>query len=115
MHHPTSKLIQIEIAIQGSEKITSAPLIYKSEPIAPKLTPDNIDYSTRRGVLPCKGITHQVLRPPPPPAAAGMVPIGGQGRHQVPGLSQERPTNLPILRTADFFDAGQNSKLGIPA
>ena len=34
---------------------------YKSEPIAPKLMPMNIDVSSRRNVLPCVGITHHVL------------------------------------------------------
>ena len=63
--------------------------------------PSNIDVSTRRNVLPCKGITHYVLRPQPPPAAAGMIPIGGVGRHQQPALSQERPTDLPILKFSD--------------
>ena len=66
---------------QGSDKNTSVPPLYQSEPIQPKLMPSNIDVSTRRNVLPCKGITHYVLRPQPPPAAAGMIPIGGVGRH----------------------------------
>ena len=47
---------------QGSAENTSKPLQYKAEPIAPRLYPDNIDYSTRRGVLPCKGINHMVLK-----------------------------------------------------
>ena len=73
----TSTLNMMPGGGQGSDEITSTPPSYKSEPIAPKLYPDNIDYSTRRGVLPCKGITHRVLRPEPPPASAGMIPIGG--------------------------------------
>ena len=100
---------------QGSEKCTSVPLLYKSEPIQPKLLPSNIDISSRRNVLPCKGITHHVLRPQPPPAAAGMVPIGGVGRGQQPALSQERPTNLPILKFSDPFASGFNNPLGQPA
>ena len=91
------------------------PLAYKAEPIAPKLMPANIDISTRRNVLPCKGITHFVLRPEPPPAAAGMVAPTGNGRHLPPGLSQEKPTNLPILKMADFFDASKFNPLGAPA
>ena len=100
---------------QGSEKNTSAPLLFKSEPIQPKLMPSNIDVSTRRNVLPCKGITHHVLRPQPPPAAAGMLPIGGVGRHQQPALSQERPTDLPILKFSDPFNSQFISPLGHPA
>ena len=45
---------------QGSDKNTSVPPLYQSEPIQPKLMPSNIDVSTRRNVLPCKGITHYV-------------------------------------------------------
>ena len=100
---------------QGSEKNTSVPLKFKSEPIQPKLMPSNIDVSSRRNVLPCKGILHHVLRPQPPPAAAGMVPIGGVGRHQQPALSQERPTNLRILKFSDPFSSGFNNPLGAPA
>ena len=99
---------------QGSEKNTAVPLLYKSEPIQPKRMPSNIDISSRRNVLPCKGITHHVLRPEPPPAAAGMLPIGGVGRHQQPALSQERPTDLPILKFSDPFASGFNNPLGQP-
>lgn len=99
---------------QGSDKNTNVPLLYKSEPIQPKLMPKNIDISTRRNVLPCKGITHQVLRPEPTPAAAGMVPIGGVGRHQRPALSQERPVNLPILPFSNPFSSGMNNPLKAP-
>lgn len=88
------------------------PMKYKSEPIAPKLMPSNIDYSSRREVLPCKGITHIVLRPEPPPAAAGMVPPTGVGRGQPIGLSQERPTNLPIMPFSNPFASGLNNPLG---
>jgi len=90
------------------------PLIYKSEPIAPKTFSNDIDYSTRRNVLPCKGITHHVLRPEPPPAAAGMIPIGGVGRHQGPALSQERPVDLPILPMSNPFASGFNNPLKAP-
>ena len=100
---------------QGSDTFTQAPPKFESKPIAPKLMPSNIDVSTRRNVLPCKGITHHVLRPEPPPAAAGMLAIGGHGRHQRPALSQERPTNLPILKFSDPFNSQFNSPLGAPA
>ena len=92
-----------------------APLIFSPEPIAPKLMPNNIDVSTRRNVLPCKGIGHFVLRPEPPPAAAGMVPPQGNGRHLPAGLSQTRPTNLPLMKFSDPFSSGSNNPLGVPA
>ncbi len=92
-----------------------APLLYSPEPIAPKLMPKNLDVSTRRNVLPCKGIGHFVLRAEPPPAAAGMVPPQGNGRHLPAGLSQTRPTNLPLMKFSDPFSSGSNNPLGVPA
>lgn len=99
---------------QGSDRCPNAPLKYKSEPIQPKLMPMNIDVSTRRNVLPCKGINHIILRPEPPPAAAGMVPPRGNGRHNGVGLSQERPVNLPILKFSDPFASGFNNPIKVP-
>ncbi len=93
---------------------SQVPLLYKAEPIAPKLMPMNIDISSRRNVLPCKGITHQVLRSEPPPAAAGMIPPTGIGRHMPAALSQERPTNLPIMPFSDPFASGFNNPLKAP-
>ena len=100
---------------QGSADNTSKPPQYKAEPIAPRLYPDNIDYSTRRGVLPCKGINHMVLRPEPPPASAGMMPIGGNSRHGLPAMSQTGPTNLPIMPLSNPFNSQFNNPLGTPA
>ena len=100
---------------QGSEKNTNIPKAFKSEPIAPKLLTKNIDVSSRRNVLPCKGITHHVLRAEPPPAAAGMLPIGGNGRKCAPALSQERRTALPIMKFSDPFASQFNNPLGAPA
>lgn len=100
---------------QGTDENTSKPLQYKAEPIAPRLYPDNIDYSTRRGVLPCKGINHMVLRPEPPPASAGMMPIGGNSRHGLPAMSQTGPTNLPIMPLSNPFNSQFNNPLGTPA
>jgi len=91
------------------------PLEYKEQPIAPKLMPMNIDVSSRRNVLPCKGITHHILRREPIPATEGMVAPTGIGRHQPKGLSQERPTNLPILKFSDPFASGYNNPLKAPA
>lgn len=96
---------------QGSVRNPNAPPSYNSEPIQPKLMPMNIDVSSRRNVLPCKGINHLVLRPEPPPASQGMVPPRGNGRHNGPGLSQERPVNLPILPFSDPFASGFNNPL----
>lgn len=87
---------------------------YASEPIAPKLLPKNIDYSTRDNVLPCKGITHHVLRAEPPPASAGMVAPTGISRHQPRGLAQEKPTNLPLMPFSNPFDSSKNNPLGRP-
>lgn len=100
---------------QGSDSNPNTPPAYKSEPIQPKLMPMNIDVSSRRNVLPCKGINHLVLRQEPPPAAAGMVTPRGNGRHNGPGLSQERPVNLPILKFSDPFASQFNNPLGAPA
>ena len=100
---------------QGSTENTVVPPQYKSEPIAPKLYPNNIDYSTRRSVLPCKGITHHILRPEPPPASAGMMPIGGNSRGSVPSMSQTGPTNLPIMPFSDPFNSQFNNPLKAPA
>jgi len=77
--------------------------------------PMNIDTSIRRNVLPCKGITHHVLRSEPPPAAAGMVPPTGVGRGQPRGLSQELPTNLPIMPYSNPLASQFNHPLKFPA
>ena len=87
---------------------------YKSEPIAPKLMPNNMDYSTRRQVLPCVGITHHVLRSEPVPANHGMVAPTGIGRHQPRGLAQEKPTDLPIMKFSNPFASGFDNPLGAP-
>ena len=57
---------------------------------APPLLPSNIDYSTRDGVLPCRGITHHVLRSanPVPDGNAYQAPMGYCPR------SDERPSIL---------------------
>ena len=90
------------------------PLKYSAEPIAPPILNKSIDYSTRDKVLPCKGITHRVLRAEPPPASAGMVAPTGNGRHQPRGLTQERPTKLPIMPFSNPFNSGANNPLGRP-
>ena len=87
---------------------------YKSEPIAPKLMPMNIDVSSRRNVLPCVGITHHVLRSEPIPANHGMVAPTGIGRHQPRGLAQEKRTDLPIMKFSNPFASGFDNPLGAP-
>ena len=83
---------------------------------APILLNDSIDYSSRRAVLPCKGITHHVLRRPAVPSAGGMVAPTGIGRHQTKGLaySPEKPINVPIMPLSNPFAPGMNNKLGQP-
>ena len=111
----TSTLNMMPGGGQGSDEIIDIPPRYTPEPIAPKLYPNNIDYSTRRSVLPCKGITHRVLRPEPPPASAGMMPIGGNSRHGLPAMSQTGPLNLPILQMSNPFASAFNNPLKAPA
>ena len=83
---------------------------------APLHFPSSIDYSSRRSVLPCKGITHHVLRRPALPSSGGMVAPTGIGRHQAKGLaySSEKPINLPIMPYSNPYASGTNNKLGHP-
>ena len=111
----TSTLSMMPGGGQGSDELPVKVPKYNSEPIAPKLYPNNIDYSTRQSVLPCKGITHRVLRPEPPPASAGMMPIGGNSRHGLPSMSQTGPTNLPIMPFSNPFASAFNNPLKAPA
>lgn len=83
---------------------------------APVLFNESIDYSSRRAVLPCKGITHHVLRRPALPSAGGMMAPTGIGRHQDKGLaySPKKPIDLAIMPQSDPFASGMNNKLGQP-
>lgn len=83
---------------------------------APALMPSNIDYSTRDGVLPCKGITHHILRQdnPVPASNAYQAPMG-VARGQEKGLQYSVPLNNPIMPFASSIFAGQNNPLGRPA
>jgi hypothetical protein len=94
----------------------SKPMIYKSEPIAPPLLNSAIDYSTRRNVLPCKGITHHVLRRPTLPNAGSMVPPTGIARGEKPGLAYlpEKPLTMPIMPFSNPVYSGFNNPLGAP-
>ena len=76
---------------------------------------DPIDYSTRRIVLPCKGLVHHVLRREPVPSAMGMRPPTGIARHEIKGLAYiGNDLNGKILRPANFYDVTQPSPLGMP-
>lgn len=92
------------------------PFPYGEYTKAPKLMSDNIDYSSRRQVLPCKSIIHNVLRREPMPAAGAYVPSAMPGRHNPIGLSSlaNKPQTLPLLPISDPNNSGGNSMLGQP-
>ena len=94
----------------------SVPLALHPYIKAPKLMPDNIDYSSRRQVLPCKGITHKVLRREAVPSAGALVPPTGIARHEKRGLAYlvEKPINLPIMPMSNPFSSGMNNPLAQP-
>lgn len=83
---------------------------------APKLMPDNIDYSSRRQVLPCKGIIHHVLRREALPESGSVHATALPSRHLPYGLSSlpDKPQNLPILRMSDPNNSQANNPLGMP-
>lgn len=88
---------------------------YSKHPKPPPMFSQVIDYSTRRGVLPCYGITHHVGRNPPQFGKTnGMVPQGGQGRMQMPSVANPRPMNLPIHQPRSSINAGIPSSIRIP-
>ena len=78
-----------------------------------------------RGVLPCKGVSSlgsdggatRVLRRPAIPQAGGMYPQTGFARGQRKGLaySAEKSISLPLIPTADSFNAGLNSTIPQPS
>ena len=92
------------------------PMVLQDYVKAPILFSNSIDYSSRRAVLPCKGITNHQLRRPALPSAGGMVPPSGIGRHQAKGLAydNDKPINLPIMPFSDPYASGMNNKLGQP-
>ncbi len=93
------------------------PFNYQPYKTAPTMFSKSIDYSTRRGVLQCKGLGHTVLRRPPIPATNGMVPSSGIGRHQMKGLVYDRskPIDVTLMPLSSSVAAGVNNKLGQPA
>lgn len=72
-----------------------------------------------RTALPLRGIHgtdrfHPItLRPQPVSYLGTIYPKQGYSRHQKKGLAtlKEKPQNLPIMKQADFYDPGRNSKL----
>ena len=84
-------------------------------PPAPAMFSQVIDYSTRRGVLPCFNINRFVLRNPPQYGKThGLIPQGGQSRSQNPSLVNPRPTNIPIHQPRSSFNAGLPSSIPLP-
>jgi hypothetical protein len=80
---------------------------------APNTLNDAIDYSTARGVLPCIGITHHVLRVPPVNASNAYQVQQGYGADQPRGLAtQSFKNDYAVLRPFSSINIGQPSKLG---
>ena len=81
---------------------------------SPNILNSAIDYSTRRGVLPCVGITHKVLRAPPPnPSNAYQAPYG-VGSFTQKGLEGVNYKNdYRALKPFDSINIGEPSRLGM--
>lgn len=80
---------------------------------APNILNSAIDYSTRRGVLPCVGITHKVLRAAPPNAANAYQAPAGVGSFLPKGIEGVGYKNdYPVLRPFDSINMGEPSRLG---
>jgi hypothetical protein len=80
---------------------------------APNTLNSAIDYSTARGVLPCIGITHRVLRVPPVNAANAYQVQQGYGANQPRGLAtQSFKNDYAVLKPFSSTNIGQPSKLG---
>lgn len=100
---------------RGHSYNREATIGYVGHPPAPKTFSEVIDYSSRRGVLPCYGITHFVLRNPPEFGKThGLIPQGGQSRTQNPSNVNPRPLNLPVQIPRASNNAAESSSLGIP-
>jgi len=100
---------------QINEQLTNRdPLVGRVEyEKAPNILNSSIDYSTARGVLPCKGITHNVLRVAPVPASNTFQVNQGFAADQPKGLASRDyyPTDYPVLRPFDSLNIGQPSSL----
>ena len=81
---------------------------------APNILNSAIDYSTRRGVLPCVGITERVLRAPPANAANAYQAPAGVGSFSQKGLEGVNYKNdYPVLRPFSSINMGEPSRLGM--
>jgi len=100
----------------GSKQLTNRdPLLGRvAYTKSPPILNSAIDYSTRRGVLPCISITEQVLRAPPPnPANAYQAPRG-VGSFSGTGLDSVGYKNdYPELRPFSSINIGRPSMLGM--
>ena len=104
---PTMKL--------GSEQLTNKdPLLGRvAYEKAPNILNSAIDYSTRRGVLPCIGITEHVLRQAPQNAANAYQAPRGVASFSGTGLAAVGYRNdYPELRPFSSIHMGQFSPLG---
>ena len=80
---------------------------------APNILNSSIDYSTARGVLPCIGLTHHVLRVPPVNASnAYQVPQGAGGDEPRGLATQSFKNDYAALKPFSSVNIGQVSKLG---
>ena len=80
---------------------------------APNILNSSIDYSTARGVLPCIGLTHRVLRVAPVNAANAFQVPQGYGADQPRGLAtQSFKNDYAALKPFSSVNIGQPSKLG---
>lgn len=87
---------------------------YREYTKAPNILNGAIDYSSRRGVLPCFSINTFVGRNPPRyDKTHGLVPLGGQSRTQAPSVVNKRPLNIPIAIPRSSINAGINTPLKI--
>ena len=84
---------------------------------APEMFSQVIDYSTRRGVLPCYGITRHVLRNPPSYSNAHSYHVvGGMSRSQNNSLANaRRPLDLPVQKHRSNINGALPITLPIPS
>jgi hypothetical protein len=81
---------------------------------APNILNSAIDYSTRRGVLPCVGITTHVLRAPPVNASNAYQAPRGVGSFERKGLEGVGYKNdYRVLRPFSSINMGKPSELGM--
>ena len=112
---PASIRANAQISGKGhsyNRDVTFGKVPYKK---APAMFSGVIDYSTRRGVLPCYNINRFVLRNPPEFIPQhGLRPQGGQSRTQNPSWANPRPLNLPIHQPRSSMNGGLPSRIHLP-